>query len=432
MENTVMLQNYPVPKTKNGKILQLLVHEIPRDMDAVISENLNWLILKTTSVAEFGVKLVQNGQLSSPSFIQAHNLAKNQSREMYRQVAERGNWGGLIRALEESNDHIVAELSNRLIRKHQKFGSPEWFVCLQNDDNSLHEKEKANTTNLEALEACNNSQVSQNINNESSKLRTSKGTPDNPRTVLTRKLLREKELSRKLLFGAIATLVAVVLCFGLLYRMHTHMVPKQVPSEINLIARKDASSVLEVTSANDFENLKGKENVVISNLEISSPFPQYLSAESHLEYMTVKNLTVSGGVSEKWLEYIISSFRNLQHLTIDMTAICFSATMKNISTYNPLVLENCESFQVLNSNNCYLESWIYRWQFPRLTNIIFKNVQINRRNCKNVNRLLKNNGGSYINAVFLDCNIYNCILETHGESGGYNITIAKASIPTEY
>ncbi|CAG7730061.1 unnamed protein product [Allacma fusca] len=101
-----------------SEILLSHLEKISGDMDAIIKEQIHWLVSKTTSVPEFGLILVQNGQLNRDSFERIkkeYRFDNDQSQEIYRVVAKCGNWKALIHAWNGSNNqHIIRDLPTRL------------------------------------------------------------------------------------------------------------------------------------------------------------------------------------------------------------------------------------------------------------------------------------------------------------------------------
>ncbi|CAG7828449.1 unnamed protein product [Allacma fusca] len=348
------------PKTESGKELFMLLNK--RDMNNIFKKLYVYLINYTAFPDRFARKLVSVNMLEPEETTKIMQTVSVSARltKIYEQVKEKKNWEKLIYSWEECNPHVI-----------------EMLLKYVQDDEST-------TKALHHVRA--------------------------EKSVIADNLLRS--YTRRMNTFLPCFLLTIFFILVIFYIESGVQRERDIsnPEVPNLEASTaELPLILDVNSANDLNNLDGVETVVISNLEDElTPMSKKLSLRKRIEYNTIKNLTIAGRISISWLEYMIGAFKNLKNFSLDMSQTCLGVAIDSPSTHTPLKLENCESFNVLNSKTCYLESWIYRWEFPVLKQITFVNVDINRRNCPQLNSLVNERVSNQTSVYFKDCNVYNC------------------------
>jgi len=357
-----ILKNNFTPHTEMGKELLELLNEQCEDMKGIFEKCRAYLINRTLSVDRFANKLTSVKLLSDKEKEKIMRTRQNSTRldQIYKRVQEHNNWGKLIYSWEEHNHHIIQML----------------LKCIQNED----------VTNSQPL-----------LQDE-----------DDKKAEVANKLMRSytRRMDIFLLcFFLTVVVIPVIFYVSVGTKTKQSIIKPKVPHLYPPTA--ELPLMLEVNSAVDLNNLEGIETIVVFNLEDAfSPTTKHLRLQNSLQYNSIKNLTIAGRVSIDWLKYMIGTFKNLKHFSLDMSQVCLGVALDSPSTYTPLKLENCETFQVLNSKTCYLESWVYRWEFPMLRNLTFVRVDVNKRNCNRFNYLVNEHAISSVK--FEDCNVFNC------------------------
>jgi len=199
---------------------------------------------------------------------------------------------------------------------------------------------------------------------------------------------------RFLIIGAILTSGLVTILITIKFFSKSDLVDVGNPGEVETKFKGQISlshshdNQLTVNSATDLKDLTFEQDtVVVEELD-----EEYIESYSLIisEHTNIKNLTIFGPISHKWLKFLVRKFPLVSSLTIRMDAAC--TTTDESHGYN---FKSVTSLILKDLSTCTKIFWISKSQFPKIQQVQITNSDLTEATFTPIHDFLRQNRESF-------------------------------------